>query len=242
MMASRDLAVVAGASGSIGAAIAGRLKDTMRVIATHNARPPGPADPNVLWVQFDAHDPESAQRLSETVASTGLRLSALFFCIGAPSSKQLIGETEAREFGDVYATNAAAFPATWQALRVQARAGSSSVVVLGSEASRTKRVGNAPYTAAKVALEAIVQTLAREEMDAGVRVNVVSPSLVASALAEEVLRRKGIRDFDAYYRALPWARALTPDEVAHVAVDVALGAQWRYATGQIFRLAVAHDD
>jgi NAD(P)-dependent dehydrogenase (short-subunit alcohol dehydrogenase family) len=69
-----------------------------------------------------------------------------------------------------------------------------------------------------------------------VRVNVVAPSLIRSAMAEEVLRRKGVPDPEAHYRTLAWGRALDADEVAAACLSVALDTAWGYVSGRVIPL------
>jgi NAD(P)-dependent dehydrogenase (short-subunit alcohol dehydrogenase family) len=102
----------------------------------------------------------------------------------------------------------------------------------GGDAAAT----SGPYTATKAALQSVAVTLAREEAVNGVRVNVLAPSLIRSPMAEEVLRRKGVSDPEAHYRALPWGRPLDADEVAAARLAVALDPPWRYVSGRVIPL------
>ncbi|MGH3430366.1 MAG: SDR family NAD(P)-dependent oxidoreductase, partial [Mycobacteriales bacterium] len=165
-------------------------------------------------------------------------LQAVVCCLGTPSSKRRIADTDPDEFDAVFAGNVTSVVRLWQAVHERARKAAAGVVILGSDTTATLRADNGAYSAAKAGLEALSTTLAAEEAEHGVRVNLVAPSLVASPLAENVLALKDVSDVDAYYRALPWGRALSPSEVASVAVEIATASHWRYASGQVVRLAV----
>jgi NAD(P)-dependent dehydrogenase (short-subunit alcohol dehydrogenase family) len=237
----KPLALVAGASGAIGGAIAARLMTSgWSVVGSYCQHPS--TGTLTRWVRYDAATGDGADDLRLAVRQSGRRLAAVFCCIGAPSSKQHMSDTATGEFTDLYAVNALSFVRIWQIIKTCARRDGTSVVAISSDAAASTRVGNGPYSAAKAALHALVLTLAKEEAERGVRVNAVAPSLVDSPLAEEILDRKGVVDRQAYYAGLPWGRPLTTDEVAQVAIDVASGPHWRYATGQIINLSARERD
>jgi NAD(P)-dependent dehydrogenase (short-subunit alcohol dehydrogenase family) len=146
-------------------------------------------------------------------------------------------DTTEQEWTTLFHVNCLGFVRAYSALKELARNGKAAVVVLSSDTTRVHRPGNGAYTASKAALEAVVRTLAREEASYGVRINAIAPSLIASPLAERILRAKGVEDIEAYAASQPWGRLLSLDEVADVAVSVALGDGWDYATGQVLRLA-----
>lgn len=232
------LALVAGATGAIGLAVVRQLSAAgWSILATHReVMPPEPS--NVTWVRFDGCDERDIAGLRTALDRVPGRLGCVICCIGQASSKRRVADTAALEYAAVFEGNVTSVVRLWQAIYHRAREGGAGVVLLGSDTTVTMRPGNGAYSAAKAALEALSSTLAAEEAGHGVRVNVVAPSLVASPLAERVLALKGVSDFDQYYRALPWGRALGATEVAAVAVDVAIAAHWSYATGQVVRLSV----
>src|SRR5256886_7348468 len=175
--------------------------------------------------------------MAEAVRANGRPLRRMVYAAGVGSTKRPVVETPLDEFQQLWQVNALGFVAIWHAVAGPARADAASVVAISSEAARTAGGGNGPYSASKAALETILLTLAKEEAAHGVRVNIVSPSLVASPMAETMLAHKGIEAPAEYYAALPFGRALEAGEVAELVVDVAAGEHWRYASGQIVRLA-----
>lgn len=66
------------------------------------------------------------------------------------------------------------------------RGGGGAVVAVGASLSKRSPEGFASLSMSKSALEAAVKTLAREAGPAGVRVNMVAPGLILSALAENM--------------------------------------------------------
>jgi 3-oxoacyl-[acyl-carrier protein] reductase len=233
---SQPLGLVLGGSGAIGRAAARCLLDAgYEVVATHRCPQP-PDEAAVRWVRFDAVTGET-DALREQVESDPRPLQAVVFAIGMPSSKKQITDTQRPEWDELLAVNALALPLAWRAIAASARAGKARVVVISSEAARTVSAASGPYSASKAALEAIAVTLAREEAVHGVRVNVLSPSLVDSPQAEQVLARAGKTDPAAHYRTLPWQRALTTAEVAGAATALVHDPSWAYTTGQVLRMS-----
>jgi NAD(P)-dependent dehydrogenase (short-subunit alcohol dehydrogenase family) len=235
---TQPLALVIGGTGAIGTAIVDRLAKRGRaVVATYRHQERPVRDGETTWAPFDAKEPATAAAMAEAVRVDGRPLRTLIYAAGVGSTKRTVVDTPLDEFEQLWQANALGFVAVWQAVAELTRAGGASVLVISSDAARTAGSRNGPYSASKAALETIALTLAKEEAAYGVRVNVMSPSLVASPMAETMLRHKGIEDAAEYYAALPFGRALETGEVAELAVDIAVGEHWRYASGQIVRLA-----
>lgn len=235
--ATDRIALVVGASGAIGQAVlAGFLVRGWDVVATYRTGAPTPL-PRVQWIRFDGSAPNDGEHVTNELAAISGTLSAVVCTIGTPSSKKAVAETPPSEYGEVFEGNVTAVVRLWHAIHRRAREASAGVVLLSSDTTSTLRPGNGAYSAAKAGLEALAATMAVEEAAYGVRFNVVAPSLVDSPLAEQVLSLKGVTKPDEYYLGLPWGRALTPHEVAEVAIDVAAGTQWQYVSGQTIRLA-----
>lgn len=242
-MTNRDseqpLALVAGATGALGGAVLELLvQQGWAVVATHRAAIESDLqDERVRWIRFDGTAEHDIAQLERFLASVPGVLSGIFFTIGVPSSKRPVAETSAAEFAAVFEGNVSSAVRLWHAVHERARAGKAGVVFLSSDTTVTLRPGNGAYSAAKAGLEAVAATLAAEESGHGVRINVVAPSLVESPLAERVLAAKGVAAKEDYYLQLPWGRALSKEEVARVAIDVATGDQWQYVSGQTIRIS-----
>jgi NAD(P)-dependent dehydrogenase (short-subunit alcohol dehydrogenase family) len=235
----RRIALVAGATGAIGAAVVELLvQQGWAVVATHRSTSlTAPANDLVHCIRFDGTADEDVAHLHKSLSGISGTLSAVVSAIGVPSSKRPVADTPATEYSEVFEGNVTSVVRLWHAVHKRARAGKAGVVLLGSDTTATLRPGNGAYSAAKAGLEALAATLATEESAHGVRVNVVAPSLVDSPLAERVLAAKGVTKPEDYYLELPWGRALSTEEVARVAIDVATGVQWQYVSGQTVRLA-----
>lgn len=103
-----SLTVVAGASGAIGMAVTEALASAGHaVIGTYRSHRLKPA-PGVVWVRFDGADEQDTAELREALAADARPLTAVVCCIGAPSSKRRIADTEPEEFAHVFAANVTA--------------------------------------------------------------------------------------------------------------------------------------
>lgn len=236
-MTAPGTALVIGGSGALGSAIVTRLHERGHpVVATFASARPAAGPDAVTWIRFVVPE-DDAQPIATVLAAAEQALTTVVFAVGAPSSKQTLVNTGAAESARLFTVNALALVTVWQAIYRAARAGAARVLVVSSQAAAAPSPRNGPYSASKAALEAFALTLAKEEAEYGVRVNVLSPSIIASPQAEHVIALKGETDATAYYKRLPWRRALSLAEVADTAVSVACDEGWRYASGQILRLS-----
>ncbi|WCB91794.1 3-oxoacyl-[acyl-carrier-protein] reductase FabG [Baekduia alba] len=135
---------------------------------------------------------------------------------GRASAGRSVGDTELRELERVMIINALATHQLCRLLlpgmRTRPR---SDVIVISSSLVAHMPAGAAPYNMAKAAVEALAQTLAKEEADAGVRVNIVAPGLVSTDMGDRLVRARlggGVAaDLDARQ---PFGRVCRPDDVA----------------------------
>jgi len=104
----------------------------------------------------------------------------------------------------------------WSSLPMESRKGLSVVNISSVHASQGAP-GQAPYDAAKAGMVGMSRALAVELAPMGVRVNVVSPGLVATDIWQELLLAAGPdRERTQKYWAtqMPMARPLNPSEIA----------------------------
>jgi NAD(P)-dependent dehydrogenase (short-subunit alcohol dehydrogenase family) len=105
------------------------------------------------------------------------------------------------------------------------------IVMISSVATSTFPPNSAPYNMAKVALEALAFTLAKEEADHGIHVNVVTPGLVVTEMGDRLVRAtlgvQEARDLDA---RSPFGRVCRPEDVAD-AVAFLVSDAASYITG-----------
>jgi NAD(P)-dependent dehydrogenase (short-subunit alcohol dehydrogenase family) len=84
---------------------------------------------------------------------------------------------------------------------------------------------------AKLALEAGVRTLAREERVHGVRANIVAPGLVATDMGSRLVSATTGGTIDDLAASSPFGRVASPEDVAGV-VAFLVSSDAEYLTGQ----------
>ncbi len=105
------------------------------------------------------------------------------------------------------------------------------VIVISSVATAQHSANGAPYNMGKAALEAFAHTLAKEERDHGIRVNIVAPGLVESEMGRRLARAGGVDDLRTLDAVSPFGHVCQPDDVADV-VRFLVSDLARYVTDQ----------
>jgi NAD(P)-dependent dehydrogenase (short-subunit alcohol dehydrogenase family) len=233
-----SIAVVTGAGGALGRAIARRLAvdghavavvdiDTESVEATRNdVEAHGGA---VRAWTLDLGDPDAVNEMFEVVAiqsgGTGILVNnaAIY-----PSTPFL--EVSAAEYDDVHAVNQRGYWLCAQAAARQMKeAGGGAIVNITSIVTHGGWSGLASYATSKGAAGALTRALARELGPFGIRVNAVSPGAFPTA-AEEIHENPAAYDkFVLDHQALK--RRGAPEELAAV-VSFLAGPESSFVTGQ----------
>ncbi len=152
---------------------------------------------------------------------------------GIASRGRTVADTEPEELQRVMATHAlgphhlcsVAVPH----LRTHER---SDIVVISSVATLHHRANGAPYSMGKAALESLALTLAKEERDNGIRVNIVSPGLVETDMGRRLVKgAAGIEDIRSLDETMPFGHVCQPADIAN-AVRYFTSDAASYVTGE----------
>lgn len=233
--AGRTALVTGGASG-IGFAVARQLAELGAKIAIADVNIDGAQaaagtleNAEVMVVQVDVRDPDSAANMVDAVVAEYGKLDILVHSAGVGIEKSFL-ETTAEEWqrlididlsGTFYCAQAAA--------RHMVENGYGRIINLSSTAGIRGGTGRTAYGAAKGGVIALTKVMAVELAAHGITANALAPG----AIETELVARMHSEETRRVYRAgIPLDRYGTPDETAFCAVFLA-SEQAGYITGHI---------
>jgi len=228
------VAIVTGGSRGIGAAVTRQLAGRgLRVACTYRSGKDEAAAlaadlaPNVLPVHYELGVDESARSLVDTVVTHWGRLDSLVLNAGLWHGGRLEDLDPALWWQVIEATVGGAAQLTRAALPALRRGDNPGVLLVSSAVGIVGFAGDTAYGSAKAALIGFARSLAKEVGRDGVRVNVLAPGFVETAMTSGVSGKAR----DRITGDLVLRRFGTPEEVARAAVFLAEDAT--YCTGTV---------
>jgi NAD(P)-dependent dehydrogenase (short-subunit alcohol dehydrogenase family) len=216
------VALVTGAAGEIGGAVARRLAAEGATVAVSD-RLPGPAIDRLAAEIAGASVPADVTVRSQVVAMVAEIEAAIgpvttLVCNQAILSMGPFAETDPAEWWDVIDVNLTGSYHLIQAvLPSMRRAGGGRIVLVSSYWGLCGWPDASAYAASKAGLVALAKTLGRELAPEGIGVNAIAPGVIDTPQLEVDARHAGIDRAgmrDRYARAIPAGRVGHPDEVA----------------------------
>jgi NAD(P)-dependent dehydrogenase (short-subunit alcohol dehydrogenase family) len=180
--------------------------------------------------------PTDCERLAREVIDAHGAIDILILNAGVASRGRGVADTEPEELWRLVSTHALGPHQLCRhvlpSMRTRER---GDIVFISSVATNHMAAYGGPYNMGKAAMEALALTLAKEERDHGIHVNVVAPGLVETdmgvRLARAMTGAKDMQDLRALDASSPFGRVCQPDDVAH-AVLWFCSDESGYVTGQ----------
>jgi NAD(P)-dependent dehydrogenase (short-subunit alcohol dehydrogenase family) len=218
----RGAALVLGASGGLGAAIAGMLlRRGSEVALTFRRESPRVRDllgssGAARAYRLDLGDAEACAEVVDAVAGDFGGLHTLVYAAGPHVPMTHLSKVTPERFREQVLGDAVAFFNAVSPALPHLRATGGAVVAVTTAATSRFPVRDGLSTAPKGAIEALVRGIAAEEGRFGVRANCVGPGMLTDGMAERLIASREMDD-----RALDAARARIPLPRFGTAADVA---------------------
>jgi 3-oxoacyl-[acyl-carrier protein] reductase len=239
------LALVTGAAGAIGAAVARVLAREGFVVAACDVDGARLADRvaelrraggNVFAVEADVGSRTSVAAAFDRVAARAGAPAVLVHAAGTPGRFAYLSELDDADWRAVLATHLDGFFHLLRAAAPAMRAaGSGRIVAIASLAGLRGTVGSGAYAAAKAGMIALVKTAAKEFGPWGVTVNAVAPGMVATP-PNLALQARGSGFVAAALAQTPTRAMSDPQDLAQLVAFLASPAAANI-NGQV----IAHD-
>lgn len=235
-------ALVTGASRGIGKGIALAMAEAGADVSIGYRREKEQADAAVKEIEAlgrrgfafsaDVRDADAVHRMVDDAIGAMGGLDIVVANAGVPTRFEPLHEVEASYFDRVIQIDLYGVYHTLHAALPHLREQRSGVILtVSSIAADGCQARGGPYVAAKAGVNALTKVVARENARRGIRVNVIAPGLVDTALADGMTEAHG----DSIVKAIPLGRMGTVDELGQMAVYLASDkAAW--VTGKVFRI------
>ncbi len=204
MPAMRTL-LITGATGGLGAEVVRAVRDEYDVVALYRSE--APAD--VRGVRADLGDAASVRT---AVQSIGTPYGLVHLAGGfAPGS---LADTTDDAWAKMLNLNlTGAFVAIRETLAVMDRSAPGRIIVISSDAARTKPAGSVAYTVAKSALNTLIEVLAKELKGTRITANALMPSALDTPAMRGEMPREQLVPLDRVSAAI---RFLLGDAAASI--------------------------
>jgi 3-oxoacyl-[acyl-carrier protein] reductase len=230
-------ALVTGASGAIGGAIARALHGNGATVALSGTRREqldtlaGELGSRVHVLPCDLADKDAVEALVPAAEEAMEKLDILIANAGV-TKDNLFVQLRDEDWEKVIGVNlTATFRLTRAAVSRMMRRRWGRVIGVTSVSGYTGNAGQANYTASKAAMVGMLKTVAMEYAKRNVTANCIAPGLVTSAMTDKLNDKQR----EAILSRVPMGRLGTPQEIAAAAVYLG-SEEAAYVTGQTIHI------
>jgi len=216
-------ALVTGASGGIGAAIARALHAQGAIVALSGTRKEA-LETLATELGYRAHvcpadlsDPEAAPALIATAEATLGKVDILVNNAGLTKDGLALRMSDADWAKVLDVDLAAPFRLSRAALKFMLRRKAGRIVNIGSVVGTTGNAGQANYAAAKAGLIGLTKALAQEVASRGITINLIAPGFIATPMTDALTDAQRA----ALAEKIPLGRLGAPADIAAAAVYLA---------------------
>ena len=233
------VALITGASGAIGSAIAHALSAKGIAVALHCNSSPAKAEALVQELApapaavftADLASPEQCKKLVQDVLAKWGRIDILVNNAGRLNDATVSFMTDEQWASSIELNLNAPFRLMREVSMPMARQRWGRIVSLASDAGRMGSANRSNYAAAKEGLVGLTRSAAREMAGLGIRVNAVSPGFIESPMTANIPPVK-MKDI---LREIPTRRLGKPQDVAAL-VTFLCSDEADYITGQVISI------
>lgn len=237
-MSQERIALVTGASGGIGRAIAVALAETGAYVYVNYNGSQGKAEETVNLIKekggnaeickFNVGDfEETGKAVSEIIAAKG-RLDILVNNAGITKDGLMMMMTE-EQFDDVIRINLkGAFNTIKVATRTMVKQRHGRIINITSVSGVMGNAGQANYSASKAGMIGLTKSMARELASRNITVNAVAPGFIETEMT--AVLSDGVKE--AAVKQIPVGRFGQPEDIANM-VKYLASEEAAYVTGQV---------
>ncbi|MSQ28757.1 MAG: SDR family oxidoreductase [Dehalococcoidia bacterium] len=162
---------------------------------------------------------EAVQKMVDQVVSEFGGLDIVINNAGMLPERRTLHDSTTEQFLETFDNNfLSALHVTRAALPHLRRQKRGHVIFISSTTLAERPPYRAPYVAGKLAMEGLASVVAMEELPHGIHVNVIRCGTVATEMGVEMLRSRGVDDFESLNAVAPFGRIIHPEEVGNLAV------------------------